>query len=479
MEIPQVDVSETLGLQRSEDRAGAPDLIHPLLGGMVGREVITIEQEALDSPESLRQLELINEVHEFVKHWFSPVELTPMEKALGPLNPTRHFVDRINNQFLARITPSLLEADYKEALERFRQVVPNTIDEEMVLLVNDVQFKEMHSALKDHLEGIDEKIEKNIEENLVEINRADRMQFSGRATRSLEKMLENGMAISIDSENADQIIEAYEAAGNGILPLTEYVKNGKILGVNGFMGSKVSLAVHDFMDHLWTFNMVEQAGILDRYSYMFDSIGNPQATDIFKREGEIVASVAFGVRYFQTMPSAFGPLKRSSQIEQHLDELFVQGELEERHMTAYRTLKSLRKGSIDWQSLGFSFSNYLTELDEQRRKYGRIKQVDPKTKRLIGELDPLSPDFVCFFIDTHQQLINSKNKHRDDLFRFHILLEEYLVAFAEGKIPKDKPFVVKPGELRGIDFSQTTLPPQRIRWMRNNFGFTATRDVII
>jgi len=230
---------------------------------------------------------------------------------------------------------------------------------------------------------------------------------------------------------------------------------------------------------LWGCDKIEKAGILDRYADMFDSIGSPQSTDIYKREGEIVASVAFGVRYFHTLPSAFGPLMRSSQIEAHLDDLFVDGDLEERHMEAYRTLKGMRKGSMDWQSLGFSFSNYLTELDEQRRKFGRIKQVDPKSKRLVGELDPFSPDFVCFFIDTHQQLMSSKNKHRDDLFRFHILLEEYLTAFATEQIPQDQPFVVKPDELRDIDFSVTTLPHQRLRWMRNNLGFTATRDAIV
>lgn len=372
-----------------------------------------------------------------------------------------------------------MNEDKEEALLQFRSIVPNTVDEEMVLLTNDKQFGELHTALGSHIAELQEDIQQSVETNLIEINRADRMQYSGRDTRSLEKMCEKGMTITIDPEGAEFILEAHHMAGGGILPVTEYVKNVKVLGVSGFMGSKVSLAVHDYMDHLWTFDMLEKTGILDRYSYMFDSIGNPEATDIYKREGEIVASVAFGVRYFQTMPSAFGPLMRSSQIESHLDNLFVAGELDDRHMKAYRTLKGLRKGSIEWQSLGFSFSNYLTELDQQRRKYGCIKQRDPRTKRMLGELDPLSPDFVSFFIDTHQQLMNPKHKHRDDLFRFHILLEEYMTSFAEGKIPQDQPFTVKPSEIREIDFSKTTLPPQRLQWMRNNHGFTATRDLII
>ncbi|HRJ06245.1 MAG TPA: hypothetical protein PK096_03610 [Candidatus Saccharibacteria bacterium] len=453
--------------------------LHPLLGSMIGRETSEVVPEPLDSLESLRELEKATHVASFIQKWYSPYDQTSLESALGPLNSHRHIVERINNQFLVKIAPALTTVDRDEALDQFRAVIPNTIDEEMVVLINDEQFDELHAGLHEYLETVDEEIEESIQANLVEIARADRMEFSGRVTRSLENMRENGMVISIDPANAEEILRAHQQAGDGILPVTEYVKNGKILGVNGFLGSKVSLAVHDFMDHLWGFDMIEKAGILDRYADMFDSIGSPQSTDIYKREGEIVASVAFGVRYFHTLPSAFGPLMRSSQIEAHLDDLFVDGDLEERHMEAYRTLKGMRKGSMDWQSLGFSFSNYLTELDEQRRKFGRIKQVDPKSKRLVGELDPFSPDFVCFFIDTHQQLMSSKNKHRDDLFRFHILLEEYLTAFATGQIPQDQPFVVKPDELRDIDFSVTTLPHQRLRWMRNNLGFTATRDAIV
>jgi len=453
--------------------------LHPILGAMVGSRTIELAYDPLDRMEDLLELEKSHAVIEFIHNWYSPADLTPVERALGPLNTGRHFVDRINNQFMAKIIPCFTHPDADEALRKFREVIPNTIDEEMVLLTNDQQFTEMHQALADHLVASEDEIKAGVEANLIEIKRADGMQFNGRVTRSLERMRDNGLTIAIDPENAALIKEAYERAGTGVLPVTEYVKNEKVLGVNGFMGSKISLAVHDYMDHFWMFNMLAETGLLDRYSYMFDSIGNPEATDIYKREGEIVASIAFGVRYFQTMPSAFGPLMRTSQIETHLDDLLVEGALEPRHMEAYRTLKKMRKGSMEWQSLGFSFSNYLTELDEQRRKYGKIKQRDPRTKKILGELDPLSPDFLCFFIDAHRELTSPQHKHRDDLFRFHILLEEYLTSFAEGKVNPGQALTVRHSELRAIDYSRTTLPPERIMWMRSNLGFAATRDTII
>ena len=86
---------------------------------------------------------------------------------------------------------------------------------------------------------------------------------------------------------------------------------------------------------------------------------------------------------------------------------------------------------------------------------------------------------MSFFVEAHREVLSPKNKHRDDLFRFHILLEEYLSSYAKGELPKDEPLTLKLDELRKLDFTKTTLPPQRIQWMAANYGFTATRDAII
>jgi hypothetical protein len=454
--------------------------LHPILGALGTEATVTPTEESLDARDKLEELERRHLALQYIQGWYSPSELTPMERALGPLNNRHVVVDRINNQFATKILPVFLHPDKAEARQSFRCIVPNTVDEEMVTLVNDEQFDEIHTGLSEYMGTVEEEVSANVDENLENIALADRMQFSVKKRRSLEHMRRNGMSIAIDPNAAGIILEKYALAGAGILPLSEYVKNERILLVSGFPDySKVSHAEHDLMDHLWTFDVIERAGLLDRYSYMFDSIGNPEATDIFRREGEIVSSIAFGVRYYHTMPSAFGPRMRSSQIEEHLDKLFVEGGLEDRHFEAFRYLKSLRRGSIEWQSLGFSFSNYITELDEQRRKWGRIKQRDPRTKELLGELDPLSPDFLCFFIDTHKELMSPKNKHRDDLLRFHIIFEEFLTSFAKGEIEAGAPKVFKLSTLREVDFTKTTLPPSRIQWMRNNLGFTATRDTIL
>jgi hypothetical protein len=232
--------------QPLETSEGSPGLnedhreLHPILGSMVGARMIEVEPTPMDTMEGLLELEKVHRAVEFVQAWYSPPELTPLERALGPLNSTRHAVDRINNQFATKIIPCLMNPDKDAALVSFRSIIPNTVDEEMVLLTNDTQFTELHSKLTDHLQSLDGELEAGINANMVEIKRADRMQFSGHTTRSLEKMREKGMEITIDPENIQLIKEAHQLAGGGILPLTEYVKNSKVLGVSGFMGSKVS-----------------------------------------------------------------------------------------------------------------------------------------------------------------------------------------------------------------------------------------------
>ena len=125
------------------------------------------------------------------------------------------------------------------------------------------------------------------------------------------------------------------------------------------------------------------------------------------------------------------------------------------------------------QSLAFVFSNYLVELDEQRRKHGTIKFRN-RDMEILGELDSWSPDFLCYFIETHRLLLDSKSKHRDSLLRAHIILEQHLCsedATREGNLLR-----IDADDLDKVDFSHVTLPADRVLWMSRNYGFTAIRD---
>lgn len=101
------------------------------------------------------------------------------------------------------------------------------------------------------------------------------------------------------------------------------------------------------------------------------------------------------------------------------------------------------------------------------------------TKKVEGELDPFSADYLSFFVEMHHQLLSSHNKHRDNLLRYHILLEEYLCAVGSGQLSPEQELVIRVQDMKDIDFSQTKLPPSRIQWMTRNYGFSAIRDAIL
>jgi hypothetical protein len=155
-----------------------------------------------------------------------------------------------------------------------------------------------------------------------------------------------------------------------------------------------------------------------------NAMGHPEKLDIFRREGEAVASISYGVRAFEGVAAGFRPLIGSKDIVKMVREM--RGQLSERHTNALRIINNLESDGMEWRSLGYTFSNYITELDEQRKAYGSIKYRDPKTRRVTEELSPLSPDYLCFFIETHHALLDSTNKHRNALFYVHFLIEEYL-----------------------------------------------------
>ncbi len=488
MESGQTTCAE---LQISEDAQAGVAL--GAISGLIGKREKDTCPESLDSVEEIYELERRAQAFKFVGRTYALSDLDPLDRALAPLNKPMHAVSHIGNQFATKIMPCFMNEDQEAGWQDFQHIVPHTTDEELTLLTNREQFGAIQQDLQAFLDTENGEHRRLAEERLAPktspgnpnhgaIRWNDRYQFNGNESpRSMENMLENGVRISVDPACLDEIKEAHMIADDGILPLLELVKNKEVLGVNGFMSSKISLAVHDSLDHVLGFSIAERTGLLAKFNDLFESIGNPQHTDIFKREGEVLASIGFGVRYWANLEHGFVPLITAPDLLSHMDQLFDDDKLETRHMAAFKILRELAQdpSSREAQSLGFVFSNYVVELDEQRRKHGKIKQKDLATKKVIGELDPFSADYLSFFTEMHHQLLYSHNKHRDNLLRYHILLEEYLCAVASEKIPPEEELVIRVQDMASLDFSHTTLPPKRIQWMTRNYGFSAIRDAIL
>ena len=447
---------------------------------------VQVERDRIDCHEELLVLEKNAYAIDFLRDAYRlPEEYDEKTRALAPILGNVHEVDRIGNQFAQKLLAAYGCEDPDRALACFRSIEPHTVDEEMALLISDEHFlkihQDMHTAVEENQDAFKAAVDERLHPKTGQIGKNDRYQFNGNETkRSLNEILSRGVPISVMEEFAESGVleEAYEKATRLGIPILELLKNQKILVANGFPDSKVSVAMHDIMDHAWGFWLMQKSGLLEKYGEFFDSIGNPAQTDIYKREGEIPASICFGVRYCANQERGFVPTINTSDLLKKMEEYFDADELDPRHMAAFRILRNMTPDTHEWQSLSFTFSNYVTELDEQRRKHGKIKQRDNATRQIIGELSVDDPDFISLFVELHHELMQSDNKHRDNLFRAHILLEEYFQAVASKKISPSTEFVVKIQDLETYDYEQTSLDPQTIRWMFRRYGFMATKDTL-
>lgn len=456
-----------------------PSPIPRILSGVVGgHRPKRAGSVIVDSFESNLELERRRVALTYLKRSYMLEELSERERALAPLLTSRHVVHEIGNQFAHRLVDAFLEAEAAVALGEFRTLRASTLDEELALLLNDTEFLHRHAALHSYLAEERASLSDAAVVNLQTAKRNDEIQFRADEVRSSEFVSEQGIELRISRDGVPVIRDAQQQAGRGMFPVLELVKNLRVLEVGGFTGSKVSLAIHDVMDHVWLFDLLDRLGIFQKYAELFNSIGNPEAFDIFRREGEIVASIGFGVRLWANMQIGFVPEYSVQLMMEKMEKDFDDGLLGPMHQEAFVKLRRLARdvSSRESQSLAFVFSNYLVELDEQRRKEGRIKRRDPRTHKVVGELDPWSPDYMAFFIDTHSILLDSHNKHRDTLLRLHLIFEEFLCS--EAAI-NGHPLNLTLRSLAEQDFSVSTLPPVRINWIARNYGFSAFREPVI
>jgi hypothetical protein len=232
------------------------------------------------------------------------------------------------------------------------------------------------------------------------------------------------------------------------------------------------------IDHVWLFSLLKEKKIFSKYKELFDSINEPHNYDIFQREGESVASIGFGVRLWANSKLGFASNISIQDILEHFHSC-IDKQFELRHLTAFQEVVRLSKNPLsrESQSLCFVFSNYLVELDEQRRKHGEINRQNIETREIIGPLDPWDLDYLSFFVETHKALLQSKNRHRDNLLRAHILLEQFLCSPATVKGTPE--LTIFPTKLLETHLDQVSIPHERVRWMAKHFGFTALRDPTI
>jgi len=474
------------------------DLLLPF-GHRPQNDLIPTNEENSDNPDTLffvKRLEhrrlAIQQFKAFLRLEHQP-ELTERERALAALLSPQHSVSHVSDEFAVRLLDQILGAeDSAEAFSRYKAFPYHTTEEELALLLNETQFADFYRWLKIHLDERKKDIHRSSITYLREIVEVDKQQFDVEEGRSLEVMLKTGLSIALPpNEEALGIWNrALDMCGDGPTPVTEVLKNERIVEISNLTNSKISHVVHDAIDHLWFINVLNQYNLFTKYERLFDGIGNPIYTNIYKRESEAIASISFGVRSWSNFQVGYVPQFSIDRIAQKFDEHLENRLLEDLHSEAHRIIRRLAQDPLcrEAQSLGFVFSNYCTELDEQRRRYGSIKFRNKKTNRVEGELDPWGADYLSFFIEAHHLLVGAgekrpdgkpRVKHRDTLLRMHLMLESQLADRARARKGEGIRLTFHPENLNEFDFSSINLSPERIRWISHNFGFTAVRESVV
>ena len=465
---------------------------------------------SVDSLPALINLERRKRVREYLHDLYGTTSDQGMSAFIQMLEGRDHAAFEASPDFLERLSLTFLIEDFDKALASFRRVVPSDSDEELTKLLNDAEFERIHSDVQFLLSKHQESL---IEECVARVarggpfERADLEAQEGRRGTSLAEAIAKGVTLHLRVEGFRRVRRFARDVARELVPLTEFVKNDRIVDVGENQQSKVSLGVHDLVDHLWFMNLLREAGVLERHRGLLRLLGNEGIRRAFSRESEVIASIAFGTRYRHVMPHGMQPSFRPEQLLRivlrapHtttenattiLQDLCRQnqprwagiGSASSRAMTPvpYQKLRHPLAGdrvervrrSVEYWSLAFVFSNYIVELNEQRRKHGRLKVI--KDGIVYGELNPFSPAFISFFVEAHHQLMLPSNKHLDTLMRAHLHLEAFLQDSAGiSRTPLENPTCeLSLDKLQDLSVVRL-VQPEIVRWIRMHPGYLAER----
>lgn len=429
----------------------------------------------------VQDAETRSHVTKLLRSYYTPVTSNRERYVLDEIETELPRPQHIGSQFGRHLQPAFLADTPETGLERFRTLQGCTDDQQELLSSNDRQFEDIWYRVDGFFKKQRDKLDaavsarfttdsRNGHENRSAFRNNDLYQFKGTETaRSLAGVLYNGLEVSVDPDGILILKQAEYERDQQQAPLTELVKNWPILSISGFGGSKLSLAVHDTIDHVWTFDLAEKRGLFKKYEQFFRSIGDPHQTDMFKREGEILASISFGCRYWERQPG-FEPLFNTSFIAEQLARMATTGGLYERHERAVSIIERMVPGTEEYDRLGFVWSNYLVTLHEQRRRYGQIKQRDVESNELLGELNPLSADFLCFLIELHHEIGAADKERNTAIENVHSTLEEYLQSVAQNRSDPNIPLVLRPSSVTD------GLPVADVSWLKKHHQFSTIKE---
>lgn len=392
-----------------------------------------------------------------------------------------------------------------QAFHLWSQIVPQSESQIRALAIDKDTFIDLYKRAKDYLssEGANEHIESMIRGYREKDSPRgpgyrwnDEHQMSQKETRSLAKLHTSGIRISVPENHLD-VLRGYSDIRPGV-SLIESAKNDRIATINGFSGSLMTLVIHDSFDHYYVNTILRKTGLEERYSQFFDSVGNPSDTDLFSREGELIASPAYAYRLWSMVEPGIEPtitaekasrlIKKGSEATQN-----------QKNATDFLS-EDIINDPEQARKYGYVITSVVIELLEQRRKQGLIRKLD-KNHNVVGNLSLTDPEYLSFIVDTTRMLAESQRSAFQAVSNIAILIEEYFRLISSPNF-KSNPKGSLPPNLqdRVIYYERESVPTLRIKlsdmdddsifaksglsspvaeWISKNPGFTATQQQLI
>ncbi len=300
-------------------------------------------------------------------------------------------------------------------------------------------------------------------------NHTDRAEVNQTEIRTLDLLRQNGVRISISPRDIEQLKNEY--TDDAACPVLDRVKNKKIATINGLTDSKISLSIHDVFDHFWTYNKLGASGILGRYQDFLQSVGNPQATDMYGREAELIATISFEWRGSHLPERDFRPIFSLDTIKKVFQKAEYRG-LSDNQQSAQAILSELDPKGEEATRLESMYSGILVELMEQRRKHGFIRRLD-RNFQPVDNLPLLDPEYLALIVETNHLLCDQETRAQSSLLNTEILVEDYLIALAKGELIQE--LVINIQDIENFDPTTSRVSQKRLQWLEENTFHTATR----
>jgi len=402
---------------------------------------------------------------------------------------------------LRKMSRVLYESNVENAYHHWLRIKPQTEAQKSALSIPVDTFSEIHNLTQTYLsgEGSQENLKKMIRDYREETSIRgpgykwnDEHQKSQRESRSLARLNDSGIRIGIPLESLS-VLAAYNQKRPEV-SLIESAKNERIATINGFGGSLMTLVIHDSFDHFYMANHFRDSGIEDKYTNFFDSVGNPTKTDLFSREGELIASPAYAYRLWGMVERGVEPTITADRAHRLIQksQQYTQNQLDAMHH-----LEQVKTDPQQARKYGYIITSVIIELLEQRRKQGFIRKLN-KEHNIIDNLPISDPEYLSFTVAVIRKLSEIEPHAFKAVSNNAILIEEYFrfISTPDFKPQKqeelppnlqnrivlnkknDMPtLVLKMSDMEDNSISEKSTLPVNVRdWIIKNPGFTATQQ---